>query len=96
MIRHIVCYKLLDNSNENKLEVQKTLLSMRGNVTMLRGMEVGIDFLASERSYDISLITTFDNLEDLADYHADPFHMTVVKEFMKGVVEKSVAVDYHI
>ena len=96
MIRHIVCFKLLDNSEEKKLVAKETLLSMVGNVPMLREIEVGMDFLATHRSYDIVLITTFDSPEDLNDYQVDPYHVSVVKKYMHSVVETSVAVDYKI
>ena len=43
MIKHIVCFKLKDNSEENKLKAKEVLLSMKGNVPMLRNIEVGVD-----------------------------------------------------
>ncbi|MCD7796764.1 MAG: Dabb family protein [Clostridiales bacterium] len=44
------------------------LKSMQGNVPMLRGIEVGVDFLHSERSYDIILQVTLDNKQMLDEY----------------------------
>ena len=58
MIKHVVCFKLADNSDEKKAEAKKILLSMDGNVPSLRGIEVGTDFLGSARSYDVILIAT--------------------------------------
>lgn len=94
MIRHIVCFKLKDNSEAEKIKAEDVLNSMRGNVLMLRGLEVGRDFLGSDRSYDIVLITTFDEKEDLESYQVDAYHVDVVKKHMHSVTEKSVAVDY--
>ena len=96
MIKHIVCFKLKDNSEENCLKAKEVLLSMQGNVPQLREIEVGIDFLHSERSYDIILQVVLDDAKALEDYQNDPYHCSVVKPHMHAVREASVAVDYEI
>lgn len=94
MIKHIVCFKLKDNSKENKEKAKEVLLSMKGNVPMLRNIEVGIDILGSERSYDVILQIELDDVDALAAYQEDPYHVSVVKKHMHAVREASVAVDY--
>lgn len=96
MIKHIVCFKLKDNSKENCEKTRDILLSMEGNVPMLRGIEVGVDFLHSERSYDIILQVLLDSPEALEEYQNDPYHCGVVKKHMHAVREASVAVDYYL
>ena len=96
MIKHIVCFKLKDNSLENCEKAKEVLLSMNGNVPQLRGIEVGIDFLHSERSYDLILQVLLDDAEALAAYQNDPYHCSVVKKHMHAVRSASVAVDYVI
>lgn len=96
MIKHIVCFKLKDNSEENCLKAKEVLLSMQGNVPQLRGIEVGVDFLHSERSYDIILEVLLDDEKALEDYQNDPYHCSVVKTHMHAVREASIAVDYVI
>lgn len=96
MIKHIVCFKLKDNSIENCEKAKEVLLSMQGNVPQLRGIEVGVDFLHSERSYDIILQVLLDDAKALEDYQNDPYHCSVVKPHMHAVREASVAVDYEI
>ena len=94
MIKHIVCFKLKDNSYEKCLEAKEVLLSMKGNVSLLVDIKVGIDFLHSERSYDIILETVFNTKEDLAAYQVDKYHCEVVKKYMHAVREASIAIDY--
>ena len=53
MIKHIVCFKLKDNRAEECKKAADILKSMESNVDLLRGIEVGVDFLHSPRSYDI-------------------------------------------
>lgn len=96
MIKHIVCFKLKDNSEENCLKAKEILLSMQGNVPQIRGIEVGVDFLHSERSYDIILQVLLDDEKALEDYQNDAYHCSVVKPHMHSVREASVAVDYVI
>ena len=96
MIKHIVCFKLKDNSEENCIKAKEVLLSMQGNVPQLREIEVGVDFLHSERSYDIILQVVLDDAKALEDYQNDPYHCSVVKKHMHAVRESSVAVDYVI
>ncbi|MBQ3089116.1 MAG: Dabb family protein [Oscillospiraceae bacterium] len=96
MIKHIVCFKLKDNSPENCQKIKEVLLSMEGNVPMLRGIEVGVDFLHSDRSYDVILQVLLDSPEALDAYQADPYHCGVVKKHMHAVREASVAIDYYL
>ena len=96
MIKHIVCFKLKDNSRENCEKARDVLMSMQGNVPLLRGIQVGIDFLHSERSYDLILEVLLDDADALAAYQKDPYHCEVVKKHMHAVRSGSVAVDYVI
>lgn len=94
MITHVVMFKLKDTSEENLQKTKEILMSMEGKIDLLRHIEVGIDVLHSERSYDIILITKFDSMKDLDTYQEDPYHVEVVKKHMHAVRESSVAVDF--
>lgn len=94
MIKHVVCFKLKEG--ESKEKAKEVLLSMKGNVPMLKGIEVGIDFLGSARSFDVYLSVLLDDKDALNDYQNDTYHVTVVKKHMHSVVEKSVAIDFEI
>lgn len=96
MIKHIVCFKLKDNSPAECKKAKEVLLSMQGNVPQLCDIKVGIDFLHSERSYDIILEVLLDDEAALESYQNDPYHCSVVKTHMHAVREASVAVDYII
>lgn len=96
MIKHIVCFKLKDNSYKKCLEAKNILMSMKSNVDLLKDIKVGIDFLHSERSYDIILETILETKEDLELYQKDKYHCEVVKKYMHAVRETSIAIDYEI
>ena len=96
MIKHIVCFKLLDPTEENCSKAREVLLSMKGNVPLIRDIEVGVDFLHSSRSYDVILQVVLDDEKALEDYQNDPYHVDIVKKHMRTVRKSSVAIDYYI
>ena len=57
-------------------------------------ISVGIDFLHSQRSYDLILQVTLESREALNEYQNDPYHVDVVKKYMHAVTKSSIAVDY--
>lgn len=94
MIKHIVCFKLKEGTDVEK--TKETLLSMKGKVPEIKDIEVGVDFLHSERSYDIILQITLENEAALTDYQNDEYHCSVVKKHMHAVRTGSIAVDYEL
>jgi len=93
MITHVVLFKLKDSSQNNIEKARDVLLGMRGKIQLLRHLEVGMDVLHSERSFDIALITRFDSMEDLKAYQVNPIHLEVAK-YINSVKEVSIVVDY--
>ncbi|MBU3967695.1 MAG: Dabb family protein [Euryarchaeota archaeon] len=91
MISHVVLFKLIDRNNAQK--ARDVLLGMKCKIPQLRNIEVGIDILHSERSYDLALVTKFYSMEDMKTYQAHPVHVEVLK-YMTSVRESSVTVDY--
>ena len=95
MIKHIVMFKLSEKTPENMEYAIKSLKSLEGNIETLKAIEIGSDFLESERSYDIVLTAQFDNQEDLKIYAQHENHLPVVK-IMQSLCTSSVVVDYKI
>ena len=96
MIRHVLFVKLKDRSPAHCEKVRELFLSMEGKVPCIRAIEAGVDFLHSERSYDVCLYVTLDNPAALDEYQADPYHCDVVKRYIADAKEASVAVDYEV
>ena len=96
MIKHIVCFKLTDNSEIEKQKAAEVLLSMKGNVPQIIDIEVGTDFLGSARSYDVCLQVTLNDEKALDEYQKDKYHCDTVKTYMHAHVCASVAIDYYI
>lgn len=94
MIKHVVCYQLYERTKEKAEEVKAMFMSMKGKIEVIKELQVGIDFLRSERSYDVILEITFNSIEDMNDYQKHPYHLEVVKPFMAQAKKLSVSVDY--
>ena len=55
MVKHILFVKMKDNSIEQCEKVKVLFLSMKEQIPFLREVQVGIDYLHSQRSYDVVL-----------------------------------------
>lgn len=100
MIKHIVMWKLkeeaLGNSKkENALLIKDKLEALRGQIPEILDLEVGIDFLESEQSYDIVLVSTFASKEALDIYQKHPKHVEV-GAFVGEVRLTRTVVDYEV
>ena len=96
MIKHVVCFKLKDNSVDAKEKATNVLMSMVTKVPEIWGIEVGQNVLETHRSYDLILQIVVEDLKKLEQYQKNPYHVDVVKKYMHQVMEKSVAIDYEI
>lgn len=92
MFTHIVFFKLKEKKQTN--EARDILLGMKGNIPQLKSLEVGIDVLHTERSYDLALITRFDCLEDMKIYSVHEYHVNEVLKYLKPMLEDSKIVDF--
>lgn len=66
---------------------------MEGRVPSLRHIEAGVDVVRSARSYDVALVTRFDDLAGMEEYQVHPVHQEIaafIREHATGIV----AVDY--
>ena len=67
---------------------------MDGNIKELKQLEVGIDVVKSDRSYDIGIITRFDSKEDYLAYDVNEFHVERVKKVIGPYLEGSKTIDF--
>lgn len=95
MIRHIVLFKIKDEYKSELPALVQNFYGMKGKIEGLLDLEAGSDFLHSDRSYDLALITLFDNKESFLAYQTHPVHMPVKKR-MHEMRLSSVACDYEI
>ncbi len=96
MIVHIVMFKFQEQNKEENIKiVEEKLNALVQSIDELKSMEVGINFTESERAFDLSLYSTFENKEDLQAYAVHSEHLKVV-ELIKSVTLESKVVDYSL
>ena len=93
MLKHIVMFKFKDASPEIVEETKRRLLAMKGRIPQLLDIQVGIDVLRSERSYDLVLETVFESLETMRAYQVHPVHEEFLQFFLPNR-ESTIVVDY--
>lgn len=93
MFTHIVLFKLKDHSPESIAATRADLERMRLAIETLRELEIGIDLTRSGRSYDLALITRFDDRAGFEVYREHPAHQPVLAH-MADAAESTVAVDF--
>jgi hypothetical protein len=73
VIRHVVLMKLADPADAP--EAKSRLDALSGRIPGLLSLDVGLDVLRTEASYDLSLVTTHETLQGLDDYQVHPEHL---------------------
>ena len=97
MINHVVLFKLKDYSQDEKsriiAEMKSLLEGLNGKIEELKYIEVGVNYELNSKSYDLVLISHFENIEDLDKYRVHPEHQKVLARFAELRLERA-AVDY--
>lgn len=100
MVKHLVFWKLKEeafgnNKATNALLIKKKLEDLNGQIEGLIHLEVGIDFMKTDDSYDLALYGEFESRNALAFYQEHPKHKEV-QQFVKVVRSGRCSVDYDI
>lgn len=94
MLVHIVMFQFKEENKEaNLARVKMMLEALPEKINTLRSMEVGIDISRSERSFDMVLVSEFEEKAALDVYATHPAHLEVVS-VIKEVTTLSKVVDY--
>ena len=91
MIVNTMLLKLKNRDDETILNVKEELLSMKGNVEVLRDVKVEPNIREGEVNYDLLVTTVFDSMEDFNAYVVDPFHVKV-SQIIGDQIEKIAVV----
>ncbi len=96
--KHIVMWKLHEKANGNDKGTNASLAkaaleSLNGKIPGLQHLEVGIDCLQGDGSFDLVLVAELDSFETLDIYQNHPEHQAVIP-LMKSIASQRAAVDY--
>jgi len=95
MVKHIVMFKLKENTPENRDKAIQSLNGLKDRVESVRSLEVGVNFTESDRAYDLVLTVGFDDQAGLNAYAVHPDHQPTIQT-MKALSSGSIVVDYEI
>ena len=94
MITHVVLFKFkAEASTEEIQQVAEGLGKLPQIIDEIREFRFGNDVICSERSYDLGLVSSFDDLDALQRYQVHPEHQKVVAH-VKTIASSVVAVDF--
>lgn len=93
-------WKLKDSArgtskDQNALELKSVLEDLKNKISVIKQIEVGINFNKSSAAYDVVLYSEFDSLQDLQAYQKHPDHVKVV-DFVNKIRDDRAVVDYEI
>jgi len=95
MIKHVVMWKLKEGVDKaaGAALLKERLESLNGRIPGLLHLEVGIDFVQADTSYDVVLYSELESREALDVYQQHPEHQAVVP-LVRELAASRVAVDY--
>jgi hypothetical protein len=74
-------------------QFKSKLMDLKKHIPELKHIEVGQNYLLNAASYDLCLISHFDDIAGLDVYRVHPEHLKVV-DFVKEITVDRAAVDY--
>jgi quinol monooxygenase YgiN len=100
MIKHIVLWRLKPEAHgrsaaENARSIKEKLEGLRGVISGMLRLEVGIDFERSGDAADIALYSEFETRAALDGYQAHPAHKAIMPFVAEARSERRV-VDYEV
>lgn len=94
MIRHIVLFKFKPEITEDeRRRFLEMLNGLPAKIPVIRGFEAGQDVIRSPRSFDMALVSSYDDLAALDVYAKHPDHLPIV-ERAREICQQVVAVDF--
>jgi len=90
MLTHVVLFKFKpETTAAQAAQLETRLRGLPPVISEIREFRIGRDVVRSERSYDLALVSAFDDLAAMQRYQVHPAHQEVValvKAFCAGVI----------
>jgi len=94
MLKHVVFMKFNKGVTDAEIaNLGNALAGLPAKISEIRGLQFGRDIVRSERSYDFSLVSDFDNLEAMKRYQVHPAHLPVIA-MVRSLSASILAVDF--
>jgi len=94
MIRHIILFRFKTETPQSDREAFLEMLrAMPSKISEIKSFEAGFDVVRAPRSFDLALVTSYDDLAALDRYAKHESHLPVI-ERAKEICEQVVAADF--
>lgn len=93
MVKHVVVFKFKPEHRDKLISARDLMLGMQGKIPGLLDIAAGVDFLQTDRSYDLAIVASLADRASLKVYADHPVHQPV-KAFLKDLYSHSAAVDF--
>ena len=94
MIKHLVLFRFKPEVSEADRQAFRDILdALPAKISEIAEFQTGFDVIRSPRSFDLALVSSYRDLEDLAIYAKHEHHLPVI-ERAKEICEQVVSVDY--
>lgn len=94
MITHLVLFKFKPETSAAQIQqLVEGLGKLPQAIEEIREFRFGTDVIRSERSYDLGLVSSFEDLDALQRYQIHPEHQKVVAH-VKAIASSVLAVDF--
>jgi hypothetical protein len=94
VIKHIVIFRFkAEVSDEDQQAFRAMLDALPAKIPQIVEFQTGFDLVRSPRAFDLGLVASYHNLDDLAIYAKHEHHLPVV-ERSKEICEQVASVDY--
>jgi heme-degrading monooxygenase HmoA len=97
MLKRVAVFKFKKHVPESEIaSIEKGLAGLPGAIPEIVGdFQFGRDVLRSERSYDLAVVTEFEDIEAIQRYRAHPAHQEVLKKILEHC-DSIITVDFEI
>jgi len=92
MFKHVVSFKLAEDKKGELEEAKRQLLSL-DVIPEVKSVEVGVNALPSDRSFEFVLIMDFEDKAAFDAYDVNAIHVPV-RDYIHSIIADAVAVDY--
>lgn len=97
MIDHLVFFKFKPEvSPEQRLEVAKALVGLKGIIPGVRDITCGENFTFRSQGHQLGLLVRLTDKAALDTYQNHPAHQAIVVSMIRPFVENIMAVDYEV
>jgi len=94
MLKHVIFFEFKDGVGEEEIvDLEKSLAALPPVIPEILSYEFGRDVVRSERSYDLALVSTFNDLDAMQHYQKHPDHRVVLKK-VNDLCKSVLAVDF--